>query len=158
MTTAIWKTWNVAIRVLISWALLLVSGSSVSAQTPCTANCTVTVNKPFQVLFEAPTTGGAATGFRVYLDGAKLGADIPASAGTVTVNGVLVATAGAHTLEVSAFNAIGEGAKTQPLTLTASQGVPGTPGNLRIQVVFTVAQDGSISVRVVGVEQDPIKP
>jgi len=121
-------------------------------QTVCSQNCPVEVNKGFSVLFDAPGDGGTPVGYRLYLDGAKVGADIPATPGTVTVAGVLVSTVGTHQLQVSAFNATGEGQKTAALTLIANAPVPGIPSNLRIQLQVTIAQDGTFQIRVVGVE------
>jgi hypothetical protein len=134
--------------------LVLLCASAVSAQTTCTANCTVRVGEPFVALFDPPTSGGQHAGFRLFIDNAKVGNDLPASPGTTTINGVTIATRGAHTLQVSAFNADGE-TKTAALSISAVLPPPGAPTNLRIQVAFTVASDGSISVKLLGIETVP---
>lgn len=140
--------------ILSVWLLgMLVSVSSpANAQTPCSANCQVDVSKAFSVQFDPPTSGGAPTGYRIYLDGVKLGADIAAAPGTTTVPGVITNTAGPHNIEVSAFNATGEG-PTAKLVVTAILPLPGPPTNLKILIQVTIAENGSVTWKVVGVGQ-----
>lgn len=92
--------------------------ADLQAQTPpCTVDCHLTVNVPFTVMFNQATTGMAATGFRIFIDGVQLGADIPVSAlvgGVISVAGIMPPASGAHTLEVRAFNAVGVSA---PMTM-----------------------------------------
>lgn len=92
----------------------------VFAQTPCTASCPVTVNQPFTVLFDAPSQPPVVTGYRLYLDGVKVGTDISTSANPVTVHGVRILTPGPHAVEVSALSGSEEGPKTPPLALMAT--------------------------------------
>ena len=131
--------------------VLLVLPTPLAAQTPCTTNCTVRVGQSFSLAFDASTSTDV-TGYRVYLDTVKVGADIPATPGTTTVPSLSVSVAGSHTIEVSAFNAGGESPRVG-LTFTALPTVPTPPANLRIVVAMTVAQDGSVTLTVLGVEQ-----
>lgn len=153
-------SWIGTVAVLI---FMLVSGSGFAVtlagqQQPCSQACTIQAGKTFSVLFDAPAVSadaGPPTGFRLYINDVKVGPDIVASAGTTTIPGQSILTPGTHTIQVTAFNASGESAKTPPLQLTVTVALPGPPTNLRILVAFTVAQDGKVGMKIVGVEAVP---
>jgi hypothetical protein len=115
----------------------------------------VPTNTPFRVV--ANHDGVATTGYRVYLDTVKHGADIPVSArtnGEVTFNIAGIPAAGPHRVEVSAFNDAGESAR---LPLAFHVGPPNVPSGVRI-VITTSAEaviepqpDGTFKLRIEGV-------
>jgi hypothetical protein len=152
-----WSAWLMAGWLLSLPPVVARMDASEPLQTtsPCSANCTIQSGRSFSVLFDASVvdaTHGAATGYRLYIDNTKVGPDLAASPGTTTIPNQILTTPGEHTIEVSAFNASGEGAKTPPLKVTITVPLPGTPTNLRILVAFSVAENGSVSVKVVGIE------
>jgi hypothetical protein len=116
----------------------------------------VPTNTAFRVI--ANHDGVATTGYRVYLDTVKHGADIPVSArqanGEVTFNIAGIPAAGPHRVEVTAFNDAGESAK---LPLAFQVGPPSVPSGIRI-VITTSAEavvepqpDGTFKLRIEGV-------
>lgn len=142
--------------------VLRVGAGPASAQTTCTGStgpCAVQVNQPFAAEIDPPSQPPVVVGYRVYLDGVKIGADIPAPLSTapVTVPGLTVTIPGNHTLEASAFNSDGEGPKI-PLALIATataDTVPPLPPTHLIAVPTTTQvtlgwEAGSDNVGVVG--------
>jgi hypothetical protein len=145
---------NVLRNAFLALALVFAASTQVHAQTTCTANCDVTVGQGFTVQWDAPVTSptaGPLVGYRLYVDGSKVGADILASAGVREVVNVSVATRGAHSLEVRSYNADRETA-APAIALNAKLAAPGAPTNLRLQIVVTIAENGSVIMKVVGVE------
>jgi hypothetical protein len=139
-------------RFMLLLALLVLPGSAI-AQT------TVPLNRALTAVF---THNGVATqGYRVYLDGQKQGPD----QSQTPVNGEIrlpvpaITTPGAHLLEVSAFNDIGESAKA-PLQLFA--GPPTAPTGPRIEITTITTgtllanPDGTLRVEVDGVSTSVI--
>jgi hypothetical protein len=123
-------------RCLFALAILLVSPAAYAQAPP-----SVPLNQPFQLV--ADHDGVNTTGYRCFLDGVKVGADLPVPAGTVktiTCAFAALATAGAHTASVSAFNASGEGRLDVAVNVPLPP--PGKPSNPRILVNGTVVQNG----------------
>ena len=145
---AIWSHGSMAV------VLLAILAPSVYAQTvtPCSQNCTIQSGKSFSVAFDAPTSGGAATGYRLFIDHSQVGPDIAATAGTTTIPNQILTTPGTHTIEVEAFNAGGTGPKTPALQLTITVAPPGAPTNLRILIAVVVAENGTMSLKFLGLE------
>lgn len=127
-------------------ALVAASALTLSAQTPCATKCQVKVGEKFTVQFDhdpAAVEGvrGPTIGYRVYLDGKKVGEDLPLErliAGTVTVTDTVVTVRGSHNLAVAAFNADGESKRTA-MVLVIGEYAPGDPTNLRIQIAAAVS-------------------
>lgn len=164
-------------RCLLAIVILaLMAFAPTYAQTPVTcptadgAPCVLKVGQSYMVSFDHPGTD--TTGFRVYLrsgsgarellqsqrqewpDDVQIGPDILVAAlqnGSATVTGVAPSAAGSYTLSVSAFNAAGESAKAS-LAFTVEQNVPRVPSNLRITILATIATDGRVEFKVVGIE------
>lgn len=112
------------------WLTILLVGLSV----PVSAQYVVAPNVPVIVVWDRSTD--IVVGYRCYLDGVKVGGDIPPGTTTCLLPGV---QSGAHVAGVTAFNDTGE---SQPSSMgfTASgstappptSGVPKPPTNLRI--------------------------
>lgn len=100
--------------------LLLFCANTSSAQAPCSQNCVVEVNKPFTVLFEAPPDGSPT---RLYLNNVKIGADLPAGTGTISIPNISVSSVGDHVLRVASFAGDVE-TSTPDLKLIASNPAP----------------------------------
>lgn len=135
--------------------LTVVVAAPVNAQTPCSQNCTLKPGQTFSIAFDPPVEGppsGPSSGYRLYIDNVKIGPDISPTAGTTTIPDQVLTTIGPHHIQVEAFNASGVGPKTPALTVTITQPPPGMPQNLRILVAVTVAENGSIGIKVVGIE------
>lgn len=108
---------------------------------------TVTVGQAFQVL--ADHDGANTAGFRLYLDGVKVGTDLPVSinAGVFSANVPAQTVRGDHTLVLGAFNADGE-ARSDPLVFKVVLPSPVKPGNLRLVIVATTTADGKITLEL----------
>jgi len=134
-------------------ALLVGQGLS-EAQTQCSANCTVEVGKGFTAQWDPPTNAAAVPvdGYKVYLDGVQQGANIVAVPGTNQLTNITVSARGAHTLEVSAYNADREGPKAQ-VQLNAVLAAPGVPSNFRIVITAAIAANGQVEWRIASIEQ-----
>lgn len=130
-----------ALSVVSVWLCMMLSASGVSGQTN-----TATVGEGFAITFTHD--GQNTAGYRVYLDNVQI-QDLPLSAlaaGTARTQPITVTTRGAHTVEVSAYNADRESARAA-LAFTASLPTPTSPGNLQIVITMALNPDGSISVR-----------
>lgn len=127
------------------------------AQTTCAANCVLTAGQSFTLVADADPAN--ATGFRIYLDGVKQGADLPLSAlqaGSITVAALVAPARGTHTLIVSAFNPDVE-SKSDPFTFTTITAPPKKPGNLRLLFTVILADDGTIQFKFLGIDMaDPV--
>lgn len=93
---------------------------------------TVVAGQPFRVLMNHD--GLFTTGYRLYIDNVKVGADLPLSA---LSNGVVTAPApgvsvGNHTVELSAFGPAGEGPRSVALPFQGVAPLPSAGSNLRI--------------------------
>jgi hypothetical protein len=133
--------------LVILMGLLALAGPA-SAQTPDT----VPAHQSFSVEFTHD--GLNTTGYRVFVDGVKVGSDLPLSAltaGKVTAS-VAGVPRGAHTVQVSAFNLDAE-AKSAALPFTAVDPTPATPTNLTIKLVVQIAGDGSVTLKLAEVAQ-----
>lgn len=125
--------------ILIALAVVLLP-LSVQAQTQTVLS--VEVNKPFQL--QAEHDGLSTAGYRVYVDGVKVGPDVTSgaqTAGVVTLPVAAVTARGDHTIQVAAYNADSE-AKSDPVTLRVASATPNKPKNLRIVIVGTVSSNG----------------
>ena len=71
-------------------------------------------------------------GFRVYVDGVQA-AEVPTEQQQVSC-AALTLQQGRRVLEASAYNAIGESAKSDPLSIVFVDSAPGKPANIRIVV------------------------
>lgn len=103
----------------------------------------------------ADHSGVNVTAFRVYVDGVKVGEDLPASAltaGVVTTSDLPGLTAGAHSLQLAAVNGDRE-AKSAPLAVTVEPKTPDAPTNLRLVLEVIRAADGSLSFKLVEVKK-----
>jgi hypothetical protein len=111
-------------------ALLL--ASPVAAQTVCPNPCTLVAGTPYGVM--ADHDGVNTTGYRVLVDGAQVGADLPFSAlagGVVTSATLTVPARGSHTIQLAAFNPDWSIA-SDPLSFAAKMKAPGKPINPRL--------------------------
>jgi hypothetical protein len=108
-------------KYLLALALLAVSMSA-SALT-VGPNCGLAWDYP-------PEQEVLLDGFKVYVDNVAV-ADVPAAERGVPCS-VLGLTAGERTFEVTAFNAVGESAKSNAVTVQYVDQVPDFPQNLRI--------------------------
>jgi len=134
-------------KTLIAVACVLLSAVSASAQTPVAAGSALTA--------AADHTGANTTGYRLYIDGAKVGADMPMSslaAGVLTVP-VPPLSGGAHTIEVSAFNPVSE-TKSAPLAVFA-WAPPDAPGGVRVTMAGTITLSFGQPVDVVAKVEAP---
>jgi hypothetical protein len=128
---------------------LCLCASPLFAQTPCPSPCTLTVGQTYAVT--ASHDGLNVTGYRVYLDGAKLGADLPITAlqsGTVTVAALTAPARGAHSLQLAAFNEDAE-TKSDPYAFTVKKAAPAKPGPVQLLLSITVAEDGTVTFKMV---------
>lgn len=136
---------NTLLRVLVVLAL---SAGAAVAQEP------VDVGVPFRVV--ATHDGVNTSGYRVYVDGAQVGKDVPVSAlanGTITQD-VPGQVRGPHALVVGAFNADAE-SRSAPLAIVALVPPPRAPTNLQITIAVTIGADGSVTAILAGVERQP---
>lgn len=132
--------------------VLLCAPVLAQAQTTCAANCVLTVGQSFTLVGDADTVN--TTGYRIYMDGVKQGADLPLStlqAGSITVAAIVAPTRGTHTLILSAFNPDVE-SKSDPFTFTTIMAPPKKPGNLRLLFTVILAEDGSIQWKFLGID------
>lgn len=138
-------------------AVLLALAVPVSAQTPCSVNCVLTAGQSYTAVYDHD--GLNTTGYRFYIDGTKVGTDIPMSAlqsGSVTVPALVAPTRGTHTVQMGAFNQDFE-TKSDPTTFTTVLSAPKKPGNLRLLFTVTLAEDGSIQWKFLGIDTaDPV--
>lgn len=156
-----WPTTRSFCRLGLLLSCWLLSAPVVAAQTPCPNPCLIEVGKPLTFDFTpsvVDATHGPATGYRLYVD--TLAPTDLSLATTQTVS-VAVSALGPHTLALSAFNvntttqAIQESGKSPAVTftlVTPSPPPPGIPSNLRLLIQVTIAENGSFSFKVVGVE------
>lgn len=136
------RTLRTALVTALLLALLAVSTFAQTPEVPAGAAVT------FRFLHNGVDTDG----YRLFVDGAKFGPDIPRSA--LTADGVVDVkhpgfARGTHTAQASAFNADGEN-KSAVLTFTAKGQPPAAPGTPTVFVTITVARDGTITVAVTG--------
>jgi predicted phage tail protein len=106
---------------------------------------TVPASQPFQVAFDDNQT---VLGYRCYVDGVKVAEP------TAKVCNIPGQAAGNHVIEVSAVNAIGEGAKSAGLVVTAGS-APVAPTNLRIVVQIAVQPSGAVTLLAASVAAVP---
>jgi hypothetical protein len=145
------------VRILIASLGFVLYALPLSAQTVCPNPCSLTIGQSFSVQADV-TPGPNLDGFRVYLDNVKQGADLPVTAlqnGVVTIPSLTAPARGTHTIQIASFNADGE-SRSDPLTFSVRLPAPAKPGNLRILIAVVVAEDGSFTFKVVGIEEvDP---
>lgn len=123
-------------RLLIIATALLLTASAAQAQTQ------VEINKPFSV--QADHDGKDTAGYRVYIDGVKVGTDQPTSilaAGVLTVAMQGISARGDHQVQISAFNADFE-VKSDPETFKVVFPQPMKPGGVRLVIVGKVSENG----------------
>jgi hypothetical protein len=132
--------------LLLALALVLI-GFPAYAQTP-----TVPSNTPFSVVADhSDGTGTPATGFRCYIDGVRVGNDLPLSArvgGKVTC-AMPGQPAGGHSAIVAALNGVSIEARSPSLAFTAvtpPPTPPNAPSNLQIILQVAVNPDGSATL------------
>jgi hypothetical protein len=119
-------------------AVFSVIGSTASAQTVCTSNCTIHTSQTFSLAADYYGNDIEDGGFRLYQDGVVV-ATAPSSAladGVITFVRPAITTAGSHTFMVAAFNGGGE-TRSSSIGLTViapQQQPPGQPSGLRITV------------------------
>lgn len=116
----------------LSLALLLLGAVSASAQTSYPANA------PLRV---ASTHDGLnVTGYRLYVDNARVGVDSTPSVrgvdGIVTLS-LPTQPVGSHTVQLAAFNADGE-TKSDAFAFRIASPAPTKPGTPSVQIVITV--------------------
>jgi hypothetical protein len=143
-------------KYLLAIVLVLLTVTSARAQTPCPNPCVMTVGQVYTL--QADHDGVDTTGYRVYLDGLKTGADLSMNAltsGVVTVSSLIAPARGAHTIQLAAFNEDNE-AKSDPLSFTTKRKAPGKPGGTRI-VITAQLVNGEIKVQMVEVLADTIQ-
>ena len=144
-------------RLLLLALFCVLWANTASAQSaPCPdppAPCVVKANQSIALSFTHPGTN--ADGFRIFLASqggspVKVGNDIALTAiqnGGVLIPLVAPAVAGNYELTASAFNAAGE-TSSAPYKFSV-QVPPVAPGNLKLFLSITVAQDGTLQFRVV---------
>jgi len=131
--------------MLVCW---LWSSGSVTAQTACPSPCTVDVGQAFTVT--ASHGGQNTTGYRIYVDGVKVGSDLPfsqLSSGTVTVAALVAPARGTHTIQLAAFNADKE-TKSDPFTMISTLPAPPKPGPVQLLLAITVAENGDVTLKM----------
>lgn len=127
----------------LAGCLLLMAGWSGTAEAQTTAPSLI-AGTPWRIQFDGATF---AEGYRAYVDGVRIGTDLPAPATLTGIQLTLPAVGvGAHTVQVSAFNSTGEGPKTAPLAFTATPPIPAAPTNLTIIVQVAVTPSGTATV------------
>jgi hypothetical protein len=141
--------------VVLAVVALSVAPSLAHAQTVCSSPCTLTLGAAYSVA--ADHDGLNTTGYRVYVDGVKVGNDVPLSqlaSGAVTISGLVAPGRGQHSLQVAAFNEDWE-TKSDPFVFTVKKQPPGKPGNTRILIAVTASENGSVSFKVIAIEANP---
>jgi hypothetical protein len=140
-------------RIFAGLALGLLFAAPVQAQTACPAPCTLTVGQSFSA--SATHDGANAIGYRVWLDGKQVGADIPLAQlanGSVTVAALTAPARGSHSLQFSAFNEDND-AKSPAFPFTVKKVAPVPPG---VPSVFTVTvtadASGRLTFQIAGVQ------
>lgn len=143
--------------ILIGITLLILTANLSNAQTA------VTANTPLKLA--ATVTGGTSTnttGYRLYVDGTKVGADIPFNTptnvgGTLTLD-VPGQPVGPHTLQIGVFNNAfnnGQEFKSSVLNIVASAAVPPPvpviPTNLRITIGIASNTTGGYNLSILNV-------
>lgn len=111
---------------------VLLLARPVAAQTVCPNPCTLVQGTTFGVM--ADHDGINTTGYRLIVDGAQSGADMPMSAlagGVVTVANLTVPARGTHTIQIAAFNPDWSIA-SDPLSFASKMKAPGKPSNSRL--------------------------
>lgn len=142
--------------LLCALGFVLLAALPASAQTTCSVNCVLTAGVPFTAA--ATHDGLNTTGYRVYIDTVKVGADLPLTAlqsGTVTFGPFVAPARGTHTIQLSAFNPDIE-TKGDLFTFTTVLPAPAKPGPLRLIFTVTLAEDGTIKFQFLGI--DPSEP
>lgn len=85
-----------------------------------------------KVTWAKPADNEFALGFNVYQDNVKMNATaIPVDAVDFTIQNVPV---GVHAYSASAFNVIGEGPQSPPISIGVPAGVPGVLVNVTVSV------------------------
>lgn len=148
--------------MMISFALVALAGSAhadnllegapnpvvmAAEQGPSPITVAVTAGVALKLAFEHD--GLNTTGYRYYVDGVKVGADIPLSAlvsGTATFDAPALAR-GPHVLGVTAFNQDSESAPFA-LAVIAKLPAPNAPKNLKQVITITIARDGTMHVLI----------
>lgn len=126
-------------RFLLALSLVLGFSASVSAQTPCTANCVVPRGTAFTLIANwavTPADSDPATGFKLYQNNI-VARDVPVSAlvaGSISFPfpAGLIAN-GTYTFVVAAYNAGGE-TPSDPFILTIQAKKPAATTNTRVTV------------------------
>lgn len=117
-------------------AVACLSASPIAAQTcgTTTANaCPIRSGQAVTMAFDpSPATG--VQGYRLYVDNTRVGPDIPATGASVSLPGQ---PAGAHAVQLTAFNQFGEGPRSAALNLLAGD-PPGPPSGLRVPAIQSV--------------------
>ena len=109
-------------------------------------------NAAFVLAFDH--NGVDTTGYRLFVDNVKVGADLPVSAlqaGSASFN-VPGVGPGPHSIRVTAFGPGGE-TSSAALTFTVPQLPPTAPTNLRITLAVSIAKDGTVKAEVTSVTQ-----
>lgn len=145
------RRWLGGLIVAIGFGLC---GSPSSAQTVCASPCTLTAGQSYTL--QADHDGSNTSGYRIYLDGVKVGNDVPVSAlvlanGAITFVNMIAPAAGSHTIQIGAYNTTGE-SKSTALAFTTVVPPPAPPTNLRIIITATMAADGTLQFKVTSVE------
>lgn len=139
-------------KFLTAIILVLIFAPPIKAQSACSANCTLVVGDSFTL--QADHDGVNTIGYRVFVDNAKVGSDVPMTAltsGVVSVSSLIAPARGAHTIQLAAFNEDNE-VKSDPLSFTSKKKAPGKPGAPRVIITASLAQDGSIRFKVTTVD------
>lgn len=142
--------WRPILLLAVVFALCATRGAG--AQTVCPNPCALSVGQSYSVT--ADHDGANTTGYRLYVDSVKQGGDLLLTAlqsGSVTVSALVASSRGTHTFQFSAFNEDAE-SKGDPLSFTIKKPPPNKPTNHRIILAVSVAANGEISVKVVGIE------
>lgn len=109
---------------------------------------TITTDQTYTL--SADHDGKNTTAYRVYVDDAQVGADIPVSAlagGTLTTAALPALTEGTHAVRLAAVGPGGE-TKSDPLPITVTVAAPSKPTNLRITAVVSIGADGRVQLRI----------
>ena len=129
-------------------ACLLLLPLTASAQVPVDVVAGVVLTGEFD------HDGANTTGYRLFVDNNKSGADLPMTArnaaGVVTFT-VPALTRGAHTIALSAFNQDAESARAA-VSVQAKLPTPGTPKGLRIVLKVTTSASGEVTAAVESVQ------
>ena len=137
-------------KTIIACSIVLLCSFSAEAQTCTEANtqanpCLIKTGQSLVASFDHD--GANTVDYRLWLDGAPVGANVPVSTllnGVVTLPAITLTAVGSHRIEVSASNGT-DMVKSSPIYVSASLPAPSAPKQFKITIAGVVASDGTLS-------------